>query len=125
MLLANKFKCPHGGPPASTSAAKSLLAHVDGQTKSILSDVVPTDPIVDSDSDVAAGSPLHLAHLGAGYGWVRTYILSVCNPEDHVVGVGPDALDGLDRVRDDGVVDERAVPDGSAMSMRGPRLQRA
>ena len=87
--------------------------------------MVSIEPIVDSGGDVVAGSPLHLVHLGAGYGWVRTYILSVCDPEDRVIGVGPDALDGLDRVRDDGVVDERAVPNGSAMSMRGPRLQRA
>ena len=119
----NKFKCPHGGPPASTSAAESILAHVDGQTKSILSDVVPTDPIADSDSDVAAGSPLHPARLGAGPGWVRVSVLSVHNPENHAIGVSPNALNGLDCIRDVGVVDECTVPDGPAMSMRGPRRQ--
>ena len=45
---------------------------------------------------------------------VRASVLSVCDPEARVVGLGLDAFDGLDRVRDVGVVDERAVPDRRA-----------
>ena len=102
--------------------AETILAHVDGQPKAVLSDVVSIDdPIVDANGGVAAGRPLHPARLGAGPGWVRAPVLSVRDPEVRVVGLDLDALDGLDRVRDVGVVDERAIPCGEVVSIRDPR----
>ena len=101
---------------------ESILIHVDGQPKTVLSDVVSiNDPIVDSNGGVAAGLPLHPAHLGARSGWVRTPVLSVCNPEVHVVRLDLDALNGLDHIQDVGVVNERAVPDGGVISLRDQR----
>ena len=97
--------------------AVNILAYVDGQTEAILSSVVSIDAIVDSDGSVATGSPLHSACLGAGPGWVRTPVLSMSDPEVRVIGLDFDPLDGLDRVRDVRVVDERTVPNGGAIRM--------
>ena len=79
------------------------------------------DGIVDTNGGVAAGHPLHPAGLGAGPWWVHTSVLSVRDPKVRVVGLDLDALDDLDRIRDVGVVDERAVPDGKAISIRDQR----
>jgi len=95
---------------------KSILAHIDGQTEAVLSDVVSIKAIVDSDGGVAASGPLHSARLGARPRWVRTPVLSVGDPEVRVVGLSLYALDGLGRVRDVGVVDERTVPGEEAIS---------
>lgn len=73
--------------------------------------MVSADAIVDSDSSVAAGSPLHSARLWAGPGRVRTPVFSMGNPEVRVIGLSLDALNSLDRVRDVSVVDECTVPD--------------
>lgn len=89
----------------------NFFAHIDGQTKAVLSDVVSADAIVDPNSSVTTGSPLHPARLRAGPRWVRAPVLSVRDSEVRVVRLGLDALDGLNRVRDVGVVDERTVPD--------------
>ena len=79
--------------------AETILAHVDGQTKAVLSDVVSiNDPIVDTNGGVAIGCPLHPAGLGAGPRWVRTPVLSVRDPEVHVIALDLDALNGLDCV---------------------------
>lgn len=88
----------------------NFLVYIDRQAKAVLSGIVSADAIVNSDSGVAAGSPLHSARLRAGPRWIRASVLSVCDPEVRVIGLGLDGLDGLDRVRDVGVVDERAVP---------------
>ena len=72
------------------------------------------DPIVDTNGSVAAGRP---ACLGTRPGWVRTPVLPMRDPELRVAGFDLDALDGIDRVRDVGVVDERAVPDGKAINI--------
>ena len=90
---------------------ESILAHVDGQTEAVLSSF-SIDAIVDSDGGVPTGGPLHSARLRARPGWVRTPVLPMGNPEVRVIGLDLDALDGLDRVRDIRVVDERAVPGG-------------
>ena len=90
---------------------------VNGQTKAILSDVVHINPIIDSDGDVATGRSFHPASLGTRPGWVCTLVLSVCDPEVHVVGLDLDALNGLDCIRDVGVVDKRAVPGGEVVSI--------
>ena len=95
----------------SVFKTESILAHVDGQTEPILSSLVSINAIVDSDSGVAAGGPLHSARLGAGPGWIRAPVLSVGNPEVRIIGLDLDALDGFDRVRDVRVIDERAIPD--------------
>lgn len=94
--------------------AKRILAHIDSKPEAIPSGLASIDPIIDSGGGVAAGGPLRPACLGAGPGWVRPSVLSVCDPEVRVVGLD---LDGLDRVRDVGVVGERAVPDGKAVSV--------
>ena len=105
--------------------AESTLAHVDDQPKAILSDVVSIDPIVDSEGGVAAGRPLHPARLGTRPGWARTSVLSVRDPEVRMVRFDLDTLDGLDRVRDVGVVDERTVPDSRTINIRDRRCKRA
>ena len=105
--------------------AESILAHIDGQTMTVLSDAVSVDPIVTSDGGVAGGRPLHPARSRAGPGWVRTSVFSVRDPGVREVGLGLAALDGLDRVRDAGIADERAVPDGNAISIQNQRRKRA
>jgi hypothetical protein len=40
----------------------------------------------------------------------------VCNPQVGVIGLSFDPLNGLDRVRDVRVVDERTVPDKETIS---------
>lgn len=87
---------------------KRILAHVDGQTKTVFS----IHAIGDSDGSVAAGSPLHSTRLRARPRWVRTPVLSVCDSEVRVIGLGLDGLYGLDRIRDISVIDERTVPEG-------------
>ena len=94
--------------------AKGILADIDGQTEAILPGGVS---IVDSDGGVAASGPLHSARLGTGPRWVRAPVLSVGYPKVHVIGFGLDALNSLDRVRDVGVVDERAVPAKEGVSV--------
>jgi len=42
----------------------------------------------------------------------------VRDSEVRVIGLGLDTLDGLDRVRDVSVVDERTVPNEEAISMQ-------
>ena len=79
------------------------------------------DPVVDSDGGVAAGHSLHPTSLGFRPGWIHTSVLSVRDPEVHVVRLGIDALNGLDSVRDVGVVDEPAAPIGEALSIRDTR----
>ena len=39
-----------------------------------------------------------------------------CDPEVCVIGLDLGVLDGLHRVRDVGVVDDRTVPDGNSLS---------
>ena len=96
---------------ASIFNTESILVHVDGQTKAVFSSLVSIDAIVDSDGGVTTSGPLHSARLGARPGRVRAPVFPVGDPEVRVVGLDLDALDGLDRVRDVRVVDERAVPD--------------
>ena len=67
-----------------------------------------------------------LAVLFIPLAWERvlggfTHCPSVRDPEVRVIGFDFDALDGLDRVRDVGVVGERAVPGGEAVSIRDLR----
>ena len=84
---------------SSVFNAKAILVHVDSQTEAVISNVVSINgPIVDTNGGVAAGCPLHPTGLGAGPRWVRTSVLSMCNPDVHVVGLDLDALNGLDCV---------------------------
>jgi len=94
----------------SVFKAESILAHVDVQTEAVIPSMDSIDAIVGSNSSVSTGGPLHSACLGARPGRVRAPVLSMGNPEVRVIGLDLDALDGLDRVRNVCVVDERAVP---------------